>query len=239
MQSSPGTYQHSLQVANLAEQAAEAIGADPLLTRVGSIYHDAGKAVNPTFFVENQVTGMNPHDSLDPFSSAEIILRHVTDGAELGRKFRLPRRLIDFMLEHHGTLITRYQYARAVLASNGDESKVDIELFRYPGPRPKSRETALLMLADNCEARVRANPPKDEKALRQMIDQAFEYVQQQHQLDDTRLSIKDLHLASESFFHTLQNMYHPRIPYPEYKNPPSSINVDTLPILEAKETDEK
>jgi hypothetical protein len=204
-------------VANLAEQAAEAIGADPLLTRVGAIYHDAGKASNPSFFVENQMAGINPHDSLDPITSTSIIHRHVTDGVELGKKYRLPRRLQDFILEHHGTLITRYQYARAVQAVEDDESKVDIELFRYPGPRPKSRETALLMLADICEARVRANPPKDEHALREMIQQAFDYVHQQHQLDDTRLSIKDLNLAAESFFHTLRNMYHPRIPYPELK----------------------
>jgi putative nucleotidyltransferase with HDIG domain len=217
LQNSPGTYQHSLQVANLAEQAAEAIGADPLLTRVGAIYHDAGKASNPSFFVENQIAGNNPHDALDPFTSAEIIHRHVTDGVELGKKYRLPRRLHDFMLEHHGTLITRYQYARAVQAVEGDESKVDMEFFRYPGPRPKSRETALLMLADSCEARVRANPPKDEQTLREIIQQAFDYVQQQHQLDDTRLSIKDLSLTAESFFHTLKNMYHPRIPYPELK----------------------
>ncbi len=234
LQNSPGTYQHSLQVANLAEQAAEAIGADPLLTRVGAIYHDAGKAVNPTFFVENQITGTNPHDSLDPYTSAGIILRHVTDGAELGRKFRLPRRLVDFMLEHHGTLITRYQYARAVTAANGDESQVDIKLFRYPGPCPKSRETALLMLADNCEARVRANPPKDEQSLREMILQAFDYVQQQHQLDDTRLSIRDLHLIAESFFHTLQNMYHPRIPYPDFKQTPPSEVISHLSESEVK-----
>lgn len=227
LRNAPGTYQHSLQVANLAEQAAEAIGADALLTRVGAIYHDAGKAANPSYFVENQVVGANPHDNLDPYESAGIILHHVTDGVVLGRKYHLPRRLLDFMLEHHGTLITRYQYARAVQAENSNESAVDKEKFRYPGPRPQSRETALLMLADNCEARVRANPPRDEQALRETIQQAFDYVQQQHQLDDTRLTMRDLHLAYESFFHTLRNMYHPRIPYPEIQK---NQEVPTTPI---------
>jgi len=241
LQHSPGTYQHSLQVANLAEQAAEAIGADPLLTRVGAIYHDAGKAISPSFFVENQVAGNNPHDSLDPFRSTEIILRHVSDGVSLGKKYHLPRRLLDFMLEHHGTLITRYQYARALEAVGGDESKVDIEFFRYPGPRPRSAETALLMLADNCEARVRATPPKNEQDIRDMIAKAFDYIQQQHQLDDTNLSIRDLHLASESFFQTLHNMYHPRIPYPEIvitSPSPGELapgsEADASPALEAK-----
>lgn len=236
LQNSPGTYQHSLQVANLAEQAAEAIGADPLLTRVGAIYHDAGKAANPTFFVENQVAGSNPHDTLDPLISASIILRHVTDGFDLGRKYRLPRRLLDFVLEHHGTLITRYQYARALEAAGGDESKVDIERFRYSGPRPQSRETALLMLADNCEARVRATPPKDEQGLRDLIQRTFDYVQQQHQLDDTRLSIRDLNLAALSFFHTLKNIYHPRIPYPEIKK---NNQTDTNPSISNDEASQK
>ena len=127
LRNAPGTYQHSLQVANLAEQAAERIGADSLLARVGALYHDAGKSVNPYFFIENQPTGFkNPHDELDPYASAEIIIRHVSDGIELAKKFRLPPRIHDFILEHHGTLITGYQYAKAVEAEDGDASLVDM-----------------------------------------------------------------------------------------------------------------
>ena len=160
LRNAPGTYQHSLQVANLAEQASERIGADALLTRVGALYHDVGKALNPAFYIENQMPGApNPHDQLDPAASAEIIIQHVKDGLELARQHRIPRRIQDFIREHHGTMIARYQYVNAVKAAGGDESKVDSEPFRYPGPSPRSRETAILMLADGSEARVRAERP--------------------------------------------------------------------------------
>ena len=130
LHTAPGTYQHSLQVANLAEQAAEHIGADPLLTRVGALYHDIGKTQNAVFFIENQVPGfVNPHADLNPQDSAEIIIRHVADGLELARKHRLPRRIQDFIAEHHGTLLTRYQYVNAVNALGGDETLVDKSLF--------------------------------------------------------------------------------------------------------------
>ena len=133
LRNAPGTYQHSLQVANLAEQAAEKIGADPLLTRVGAQFHDIGKALNPTFFIENQVPGnVNTHHDIAPEESAATIIRHVTDGVQLAKKYRLPGRLHDFILEHHGTLITRYQYGQAMEAAGGDVTKVDIEKFRYP-----------------------------------------------------------------------------------------------------------
>lgn len=216
LRNAPGTYQHSLQVANLAEQAAEQIGADPLLTRVGAIYHDAGKTINPGFFIENQVPGkLNPHDDLEPAVSAATIIRHVSDGLVLARKYRLPPRICDFIAEHHGTLLTRYQYARAVELAGGNESKVDIEQFRYPGPRPQSRETALLMLADGCEARARSELPKDETELMNLIKRVFERCEKDGQLDDTRLTLRDLNRAAESFASTLRGIYHPRIPYPE------------------------
>jgi len=216
LRNAPGTYQHSLQVANLAEQAAEQIGADGLLTRVGAIYHDAGKAINPLFFIENQVPGkLNPHNDLDPATSAATIIRHVEDGLVLARKYRLPPRIRDFICEHHGTLITRYQYTHAIEAAGGDPEAVEIELFQYPGPRPQSRETALLMLADGCEARARAELPKDEKELRQLIKCVFERCQRDGQLDDTRLTLRDLNLAAESFVCTLKGMYHARITYPD------------------------
>jgi putative nucleotidyltransferase with HDIG domain len=220
LRNAPGTYQHSLQVANLAEQAAEKIGADPLLTRVGAQFHDIGKALNPVFFIENQIPGsVNKHDDIPPEESAATIIRHVTDGIQLAKKYRLPSRLQDFILEHHGTLITRYQYNQAMEASGGDVSKVDIEKFRYPGPRPHSRETALLMLADATEARARADRPATDDDLRALVRSVIDTVQKFHQLDDTLLTLRDLNLITESFVTTLRGTYHARIQYPNVKVP--------------------
>ncbi|PWH18891.1 MAG: hypothetical protein DDG59_04885 [Anaerolineae bacterium] len=216
----PGTYQHSLQVANLAEQAAERIHADVLLVRVGAIYHDIGKALNPAFYIENQVAGApNPHDQLDPAVSAKMIISHVSDGLNLARKYRLPRRIQDFIAEHHGTMIARYQYAKAVQQAGGDESKIDIEQFRYPGPKPRSRETAILMLADGCEARVRAEMPKDEQTLRQVIKSVFDHRIAMGQLDETPLTLRDLSELMDAFANTLRNVYHPRLVYPKLEEP--------------------
>jgi putative nucleotidyltransferase with HDIG domain len=218
LRNAPGTYQHSLQVANLAEQAAEKIGADQLLTRVGAQFHDIGKALNPTFFIENQVPGnVNTHHDIPPEESAATIIRHIPDGVQLAKKYRLPVRLHDFILEHHGTLITRYQYGQALEAAGGDTTKVDIENFRYPGPRPNSRETALLMLADATEARARAERPADEDGLRALVRSVIGTVQKYNQLDDTLLTLRDLNLITESFVTTLRGTYHPRIQYPNAK----------------------
>ncbi|MBI5840511.1 MAG: HDIG domain-containing protein [Chloroflexi bacterium] len=216
LRNAPGTYQHSLQVANLAEQAAEKIGADPLLTRVGAQFHDVGKSLNPTFFIENQLPGsVDKHHDIPPEEAAATIIRHVTDGVKLARKHRLPRRLEDFMLEHHGTLITRYQYNQALEAAGGDAGKVDIENFRYPGPRPRSRETALLMLADAVEARARAERPSTDDDLRALVRSVVDIVQKNNQLDDTLVTLRDLNLIAESFVTTLRGTYHPRIQYPK------------------------
>ncbi len=218
LRSAPGTYQHSLQVANLAEQAAEKIGADPLLTRVGAQIHDIGKALNPTFFIENQIPdNVNTHQDANPEEVAAAIIRHVTDGVQLAKKHRLPRRLHDFILEHHGTLITRYQYNQALEAAGGDVTKVDIEKFRYPGPRPASRETALLMLADASEARARSERLASEDDVRKLVQSVIDTVQKFNQLDDTLLTLRDLNLIIESFATTLRATYHPRIQYPNAK----------------------
>jgi hypothetical protein len=212
----PGTYQHSLQVVNLAEQAAEKIGADALLTRVGALYHDVGKAQNASFFIENQMPGnIDPHDDVDPAISAATIIAHVTDGLSLARKYRLPRRLHDFISEHHGTLLTRYQYNRALDLAGGDISKTQVEKFRYPGPSPRSRETALLMFADGVEAIVRAKQPKTEEDLRAIIRKVMEKTQKEGQLMDTPLTQRDLNLITESFTATMQGVYHPRLEYPK------------------------
>ena len=237
LRNAPGTYQHSLQVANLAEQAAENIGADTLLTRVGAIYHDAGKAINPYFFIENQLPGnTNPHDNLSPISSSHTIISHVPDGIELARKYRLPRRIQDFIGEHHGTMITRYQYAKAVDAAGGDEGLVDKSQFGYPGPRPRSRETAILMLADGSEARVRAERPPDENALRKVIKSVIEQRLSSGQLDETDLTLRDLDQLIDSFTTTLRGIYHPRLEYPDAKKeiPPRAEEVPTVPIISRK-----
>jgi cyclic-di-AMP phosphodiesterase PgpH len=223
LRNAPGSYQHSLQVANLAEQAAEAIGADSLLVRVGAIFHDCGKASNPHFFIENQVQNeINPHDDIDPYLSAQTIITHVTDGVNLAKKYRLPSRIIDFIREHHGTMHTHYQYTQALKeAVNPDE--VEKSFFTYPGPRPQSRETALLMLADGTEARARAEKPKDEEELRSVIDAVVTFYEQNNQLDDTNLTLKDLQLVKNSFFHTLKGSYHPRVKYPALTQPDRKI----------------
>jgi putative nucleotidyltransferase with HDIG domain len=229
LRNAPGTYQHSLQVANLAEQAAEAIGANGLLVRVGAIYHDSGKSQNPQFFIENQVQeNLDPHDDIDPLTSAQTIISHVTDGVELAKKYHLPSRIIDFIREHHGTMYTHYQYSQAVKEAGGETGKVDKSLFTYPGPRPQSRETALLMLADGTEARARAEVPKDEDELRSLIDTVFAFYEQNKQLDDTNLTLKDLQTAKESFFRTLKGSYHPRVKYP-------ALGTKTRPV-EKKQT---
>jgi putative nucleotidyltransferase with HDIG domain len=228
LRNAPGTYQHSLQVANLAEQAAEAIGADALLTRVGSLFHDVGKAMNPMFFVENQAQDqLNTHEDLAPQESAEAIISHVNEGIALAHKHRLPRRIDDFILEHHGTMITRYQYNQALEAAGGDESKVEKEKFRYPGPRPRSRETALLMLADGSEARARAERPEDEEGIRKIVRSTIEVAQKQGQLDETQLTLRDLSIITDVFVSILRGTHHPRISYP--KESPATQDVSTVP----------
>ena len=230
LRNAPGTYQHSLQVANLAEQAAELIGADALLTRVGALFHDVGKALNPIYFIENQVPGsLNKHDELDPVESARIIIAHIHDGVGLARKYHLPRRIDDFIREHHGTMIARYQYNKALEAAGGDASKVDIEQFRYPGPSPRSRETALLMLADGSEARARAESPQDAEGMRKIVLSTIEQAQRQGQLDNTQLTFRDLNIVTDAFVTILRGTFHPRIMYPKTEEPSAAQDISTEP----------
>jgi len=229
LQRAPGTYQHSLQVANLSEQAAERIHADALLTRVGALFHDIGKTANPLFFVENQPANqIDSHDDLDPAESAETIIRHVTDGLDLARKYRLPKRLQDFIAEHHGTLITRYQFNRAVQAAAGDASKVDDSHFRYPGPAPRSKETAILMFADGVEASARAERPVNDEELRSLVKKVIENRQKNGQLIDTPISQRDLAVIADSFVSTLRVTYHPRLEYPSEPAPVVETTNQTL-----------
>jgi putative nucleotidyltransferase with HDIG domain len=214
LRSAPGSYQHSLQVANLAEQAARAIGANPLLTRVGALYHDVGKALRPQFFIENQIPGHNIHEQLDPATSSSMILNHVLDGIELARKHRLPRAIADFIPEHHGTLETSYQYHAAVKAAVGNGDSVDRADFTYPGPKPRSRETAILMLADGVEAKARSEMPEDEASIDALVHWVIDDRLSKAQLDRTDLTLKDLDTIRRSFVGTLKSIYHPRIRYP-------------------------
>ncbi len=232
LRSAPGTYQHSLQVANLAEQAAEKIGAEPLVTRVGALFHDIGKSADASFFIENQAPGnLNTHTDITPEEAASAIIQHVLDGVTLAHKYRLPRRIDDFILEHHGTMLTRYQYNQALEKAGGDALKVDINKFRYPGPRPRSRETALLMLADASEARTRAESPENEDGVRAIVRSVIDWCQKEGQLDDTQLTLRDLNIITESFVTTLRGTYHPRIQYPAAEPP---TEPKTTPIKEKK-----
>ncbi|MCJ7519028.1 MAG: HDIG domain-containing protein, partial [Anaerolineaceae bacterium] len=211
----PGTYQHSLQVANLAEQAAKEINADALLTRIGALYHDIGKSQNPNFFIENQLPSqIDTHENIDPLVASATIIQHVEDGIMLGRKYHLPPQILAFINEHHGSSITRYQYEQA-LEKSSDSATVNKELFKYPGKKPNSKETALLMLADGCEARVKAESPKNPEDIEKIISENIKAALNQGQLDQCNLTLNDLRVISKSFTRTLQNTYHHRIIYPK------------------------
>lgn len=216
LREAPGTYQHSLQVANLSEQAALAIGADAELVRVAALYHDIGKMNNPAFFTENQVFGGgNPHDVLnDPYRSAAIIISHVTDGDEMAKQYRLPTRIRDFILEHHGTTQVYVFLQRAIEQANNDESAVDTAEFTYPGPRPRSRETAVMMLADSCEAAVRSRGPANKQEISEIVQQIIDRRMEAGELDDSGLTLKDIKIIRQVFVEMLQAIFHPRINYP-------------------------
>ena len=210
----PGTYHHSLMVGNLAERAAEAIGADPLMTRVAAYYHDVGKLANPLAFIENQAGGDNIHDQLDPEVSAQVLKQHVVDGIDLAYKSRLPKALIAFIPQHHGTAIMSYFYARAKELA-GPGVTVDERKFRHAGPKPQSREAALLMLADGVEASVRSLASRDEPAIRAMVTRIIEERTADGQFDECDLTLRDLEQIREAFVGQLLGMYHTRIAYPQ------------------------
>ena len=212
----PGTYHHSLMVGNLAERAAEAIGADPLVTRVAAYYHDIGKLANPLAFIENQAGGENIHDQLEPEVSAGIVKQHVADGIDLAYKARLPKALIAYIPQHHGTAIMSYFHARArELAGPG--GSVDERRFRHSGPKPQTREAALIMLADGVEASVRSLAARDEPAIRAMVTRIIEERISDGQFDECDLTLRDLERIREAFVEQLLGMYHTRIAYPQNK----------------------
>ncbi len=214
LREAPATYHHSLMVANLAEQAAERIGADALLTRVGAYYHDVGKIARPYFFTENQVKGVNPHDRLDPHTSAEVIIDHVKDGLELARRYRLPRRVRAFIPEHHGTDWVSFFYNKAVQLA-GDAALVDESDFRHQGPKPQSKETALVMLADSCEATVRSARPTSAEEVTEIVNRIIDQRVADGQLSECDLTLRDLEIIRETFVSALKGVFHPRIQYPQ------------------------
>jgi putative nucleotidyltransferase with HDIG domain len=225
----PGTYHHSLMVGNLAERAAEAIGADPLLTRVAAYYHDIGKLANPLAFIENQAGGENIHDQLDPEMSAQILKAHVADGIDIAYQNKLPKALIAFIPQHHGTAIMSYFYARAREAAAAPfgglqteegaraAGRVDERKFRHVGPKPQSREAALIMLADGVEASVRSLSSRDEAAIRAMVARIIDERLSDGQFDECDLTLRDLDRIREAFVGQLLGMYHQRVAYPQNK----------------------
>jgi putative nucleotidyltransferase with HDIG domain len=210
----PGTYHHSLMVGNLAERAAEAIGADPLVTRVAAYYHDIGKLANPLAFIENQAGGENIHDQLDPEVSAGILKQHVVDGIDLAYKAHLPKALIAYIPQHHGTAIMGYFYARAK-DQVGPGATVDERKFRHSGPKPQTREAALIMLADGVEASVRSLAARDEPAIRAMVSRIIDERTTDGQFDECDLTLRDLERIREAFVGQLLGMYHTRVAYPQ------------------------
>ena len=207
----PGTFQHSLQVANLAEAAIFKIGGNALLVRAGALYHDIGKIVNPQFFIENQVRGINPHDSISYEQSAQIIIQHVNQGVEIARKHQIPEMLIDFIRTHHGN--TRVDYFYQSFLKNFPEKFVDENIFRYPGPIPFSKETAVLMLADSVEAASRSLKEPDALSISDLVERIIDYKLTQDQLNDSDITLKDIDTIKMIFKTMLMGIYHVRIEY--------------------------
>jgi cyclic-di-AMP phosphodiesterase PgpH len=208
----PGTYAHSINVANLAESAAAAIGANALLTRVGTYYHDVGKMVRPHYFIENQPGGRNPHDKLKPAMSASVVRQHVTEGHKLAEQEKLPECIKNFILEHHGTQAISFFYTQALEADpNGD---IDPRDFAYPGPKPRSKETAILMLADSVESAARVLPDPTADNIRDLVDRIVQGKIEAGQLEETPLTMRELTAIKSELTSVLAGMYHQRIDYP-------------------------
>jgi hypothetical protein len=209
----PGTFQHSIQVANLAEEVIIRIGGNPLLVRAGALYHDIGKTKQPAFFIENQAAGMSPHSELDNKESAKIIIDHVTHGIKVARRNKLPEVLIDFISSHHGTTQAKYFYT--MYKNEHPDEIVDPKEFTYPGPPPKSKETSVVMLTDGVEAAARALKEKTRESLHQLIEKMVEEKLTSGQLDNAELTLREIRIFKETALEKLMNIYHVRIEYPE------------------------
>lgn len=212
----PGTFQHSVQVANISEDLMNEIGGDALLAKVGALYHDIGKVRNPQYFTENQTSGFNPHEELDYAESARIITQHVTDGLDLARKYRLPGDVQDFIRTHHGTTYTGYFYAKEL--ERHPDGDFDVNLFRYPGPRPYSRETAVVMIVDTVEAACRSMKEHTKEATDAMVDRLIDGKVEAGQLDNCPLSYGDIAHIRRILKDKMMSIYHVRVEYPTVKN---------------------
>ncbi len=209
----PGTYHHSIIVGNLSEAAAEEVGGNPLIARVGAYYHDVGKLKRPFFFKENQYNGENPHDKINPSLSTLIITNHTKDGNELAQKYKLPSDIRDIILQHHGQTLVAYFYHKALQSENGDTVKA--ESFRYDGPKPQTKEAAIVMLADSVEAAARAMPDPTKGKIEGLVRQIIKDKLNDGQLDECGLTLKDLNTIANAFLRVLLGIFHERIEYPK------------------------
>ncbi len=213
---SPGTLQHSLQVANLAETAAEKIGANSLLVKTAALYHDIGKTIAPENFIENQIGGNNPHEEMNNFQSAKAIIDHVIEGEKMAKKARLPQVVIDFITTHHGTTRTEYFYRKQL--TDFPDKEFDETLFRYPGPKPRTKEEAIMMLADSIEAASKSLKNPTGLDIDKLVDNIVAGKIQQQQLEDSELSFRELETCVEVFKQLLRSIYHVRVEYPKDPN---------------------
>lgn len=210
----PGTYHHSLMVGSLGERAADLVGADSLLVRVAALHHDVGKSLHPYFFVENQALGENYHQQLDAKTSAQIIISHVQDSVDLARKHHFPAAVLDIILQHHGTTSVGFGYFYRQARKEGNEEVQETD-FRYPGPRPRTKEAAIVMLADGVEAAVRAATPTSPGEIERIVRRLANDRLVSGELDECDLTLRELGVICDAFIEVLQGMFHPRIPYPE------------------------
>lgn len=224
----PGTNQHSHAVGQLAEEACRVVGANHLLTRIGALYHDIGKIAAPEHFVENQ-HGKNPHDRLKPVQSAKIIISHVTYGAKLAKEAGLPTRIVDFISQHHGTR-TLHFFLRKAEAEAGEDETIEENEFRYPGPKPQFKESAIMMIADSCEAAARSLSQPTPENIRFITTKIIDAILSDDQLDECDLTLRELTLIRESMIRSLVAIYHARIDYPDYKPPVSFADQDLAEI---------
>jgi putative nucleotidyltransferase with HDIG domain len=219
-QRAPGTYNHSISVAALAESAADSIGAHGLLVRVGACFHDIGKMFKPNYFVENQAPGSNRHDTLQPAMSTLVIIAHVKDGSDLGRKHGLPGPIIDFIEQHHGTTLVEYFYRLATKKSEQDPNGEEISesTFRYPGPKPQTKEAAVLMIADAVESASRALVEPTASRLQNLVEQIAMKKLLDGQFDECGLTLQELDTVKRSLIKSLTAIYHGRIKYPDQQS---------------------
>lgn len=214
-ETAPGTFQHCTQVSNLAVEIANKIGANPLLARVGALYHDVGKINSPAFFIENQAKGINPHDKLNSEESSMIITNHVKDGVKIGKEYGLPKSIIEFIETHHGRSVTRYFYNKYV--NDHPDEEVDINKFTYMGPNPYTKEQAIVMICDAVEAASRSLPEYNDESINKLVDKIVDTQVLEHYLDRAPITLKELGEAKNILKEKLKNIYHTRIAYPELK----------------------